>query len=49
MDISLERSKIKIVVENHCSVGFMVKTIARRIVHCIGVEDLRLTMLRRCR
>lgn len=46
MDFSL-RSRIRIIARSLCSVGHVVETIARHIVHSIKVEDLKFTVLRR--
>ena len=48
MDLSLESIIIKVVAENHCSVGFVSRIIIRRIIHCTRVVDLRTTVPRRC-
>jgi len=47
MDLNLESNIITIVVGNHCSVGFVVRIIVRRIFHCTRVEDLRSIVLKR--
>ena len=41
MDLILERSIIKVVAENHCSVVFMERITIRRIGHCTRVADLK--------
>lgn len=42
MDLSLESNKIKVVEENHCSVGFLEKITTRRIAYCITMENLNI-------
>jgi len=49
MDLNLESNKIDVVAEKHCSIGFVAKIIARRIVHCIRVTYLISKVLRRHR
>lgn len=47
MDLNLESKRIRVVAENHCSVGYVERIIAKRIVHCIRVENLIFIVLGR--
>lgn len=47
MDLILEISRIKVVIENHYSVGFVARIMVRRIVHCTNVANLKSIVLRR--
>ena len=47
MDLSLESSKIRVVAENRCSVGYVARIIVRRLLYCIRVEDLKSIILMR--
>ena len=40
MDLSLERSRIMVVVKNYCSVGYVARIIARMIVRYIRAVDV---------
>lgn len=47
MDISLENNKIKVMVRDGCSVGHVVRSLSREIVHRIRVVDLIFTLHRK--
>jgi len=45
----MESSRLKVVVGNNCSVGYVVRIMVREIVYIIiVVVDPRSTVLRRC-
>lgn len=47
MDLILETNRIRVVVENCCSVVFVTNIIAIRIIYCIRVAYLRSIVLMR--